>query len=277
MDLYQGTLQHQSITAQSQPRDPCVYEHDINHKRSWVMLSQKGEIQPLEDEQILLRTPGYVSLELSVPKALRTANSSFNVKCDSGFAYVTNRRIIYLAEQPTEAFQSFSAFILDTYDPQPRAGGLLGFGAWRWRAEAKPRAGGGIPGDVPRIEILLIFNHGGVEGFHSKYSLMFERLAHARDVARETGTRITVHDDDLPPYSATGPSGASEQPTPLQPVQLSPTQGQSEAQGQTQTQTQAQQPQSTPNEPPPGYDEAQAQAVEQQFEERDREDAERAQ
>ncbi|KAJ0119440.1 hypothetical protein J7T55_013641 [Diaporthe amygdali] len=269
MDLYQGTLQHQSITAQSQPRDPCLYEYDIDHKRSWVMLNQKGEIQPLEDEQILLRTPGYVSLELSVPKALRTANSNFNVKCDSGVAYVTNRRIIYLAEQPTETFQSFSAFILDTYDPQPRAGGLLGFGAWRWRAEAKPRAGGGIPGDVPRIEILLIFNHGGVEGFHSKYSLMFERLAHARDVARETGTRITVHDDDLPPYSAAEAGDA--------PGQQSGQTSSAPAQSQPEAPAATQQPQPTPNEPPPDYDEAQAQAVEQQFEERDRQDAERAQ
>lgn len=57
------------------------------------MLSQKGEIQPLDDEQILLKTPGYVSLEVSVPKALRTANPNFNVKCDSGVAYVTNRRV----------------------------------------------------------------------------------------------------------------------------------------------------------------------------------------
>lgn len=180
-------------------------------------------------------------------------------------------KIIYLAEQPTETFQSFSAFILDTYDPQPRAGGLLGFGAWRWRAEAKPRAGGGIPGDVPRIEILLIFNHGGVDGFHSKYSLMYERLSHARDVARETGTRITVHDDDLPPYSARGSDSAPQQPQPSQPAQANsaPTQGQTPAQ--------TQQTQPTPNEPPPDYDEAQAQAVEQQFEERDRQDAERAQ
>jgi hypothetical protein len=57
------------------------------------MLSQKGEIQPLEDEQILLKTPGYVSLEISVPKALRTSNPNFSVKCDSGIAYVTNRRV----------------------------------------------------------------------------------------------------------------------------------------------------------------------------------------
>ncbi|KUI52898.1 hypothetical protein VP1G_00501 [Cytospora mali] len=265
MDIYQGTLQHQSITAQSQPRDAdlCLDEHQINHGRSWVMLKQNGEIEPLEDEQILLKTPDYVSLELSVPKGLRTAASNFTIKCDDGVAYVTNRRIIYLAAQPTESFQSFSAFILDTYDPQPRSGGWLGMGAWRWKAEAKPRAGGGIPGDVPRVEVTLIFNHGGIDGFHGKYSLMYERLTHARDVARETGTRITVHDDDLPPYSPTEAGSASNQPAPLQAPQ------------DTGTQTQA--PQPTPNEPPPGYDEAQAQAVEQQFEERDREDAERAQ
>lgn len=141
-------------------------------------------------------------------------------------------------------------------------------GAWRWKAEAKPRAGGGIPGDVPRVEVTLIFNHGGIDGFHAKYSLMYERLTHARDVARETGTRITVHDDDLPPYSPTEAGSVSGQPAPLQPPPPSPPQA-------TDTQTQA--PQPTPNEPPPGYDEAQAQAVEQQFEERDREDAERAQ
>lgn len=103
---------------------------------------------------------------------------------------------------------------------------------------------------------------------------MFERLQHARDVARETGTRITVHDDDLPPYSA-AVSSAPEQSAPLQPAQSSPTSTETQAQAQAQTQTQ--QPQPTPNEPPPGYDEAQAQAVEQQFEERDRQDAERAQ
>lgn len=118
---------------------------------------------------------------------------------------------------------------------------------------------------------MLIFNHGGVEGFHSKYSLMYERLSHARDVARETGTRITVHDDDLPPYSATGAGDAPGQPLPEQPAQAS------SATPQSQAQTQTQQTQPTPNEPPPDYDEAQAQAVEQQFEERDRQDAERAQ
>lgn len=180
-------------------------------------------------------------------------------------------KIIYLACEGTQAFQSFSTFILDTYDPQPQAGGWLGFGAWRWKAEAKPRPAGGIPADIPRVEITFIFNQGGIDAFHSKYSQIYERLSHARDVARETGARITVHDDELPPYTPTdtgasvGVSPSSTQPGPLQASQVSPTTSQSSP------------PQSTPNEPPPGYDEAQAQAVEQQFDERERQDAERAQ
>lgn len=174
-------------------------------------------------------------------------------------------QVIYLAAKPTATFQSFSAFILDTYDPQPRGGGFLGFGAWRWKAEAKPRSGGGIPGDIPRVEFTFIFNSGGIDAFHGKYSLMYERLSHARDIARETGTGITVHDDDLPPYSPT--VAAENSSTPREPSDTP----------QSSNVTGAQQTQPTPNEPPPGYDEAQAQAVEQQFEDRDRQDAERAQ
>lgn len=110
----------------------------------------------------------------------------------------------------------------------------------------------------------MIFNNGGIDAFHSKYALMYERLSHARDVGRETGARITVHDDDLPPYTPTGASGASPQSAPVPSTEAT-----AEAESQL--------PQPTPDEPPPGYDEAQAQAVEQQFDERERQDAERAQ
>lgn len=150
--------------------------------------------------------------------------------------------------------------MLDTYDPQPRSGGgWLGFGAWRWKAEARPRPGGGIPADIPRVEALLIFNDGGMDAFHSKYSIMYERLLHARDVTRETGARVTVHDDDLPAYSPPAAGATvSSQSAPVQPPA---------------TETGDCQPQPTPDGPPPGYDEAQAQAVEQQFDEREQQEA----
>lgn len=97
--------------------------------------------------------------------------------------------------------------------------------------------------------------------FHSKYAIMYERLLHARDVMRETGARVAVHDDDLPAYTPAA-AGASVS-TPATPVQPPP----------TPAETAAPQPQSTPDEPPPGYDEAQAQAVEQQFDEREQQEA----
>jgi hypothetical protein len=93
MDIYLGSLYHASILAQGKARDPCLYSHDIDHERSWVMLGEKGGIQRLDDEQILLRTRSYVGLELSVPTALQTANPVFHVKCDSGFAFITTRRV----------------------------------------------------------------------------------------------------------------------------------------------------------------------------------------
>lgn len=174
-------------------------------------------------------------------------------------------QIIYLAAKPTAAFQSFSAFTLDTYDPQPRPGGFFGLGAWRWKIEARPRPGGHIPADIPRVEVQLIFNNGGMDKFHTKYAVMYERLLHARDVMRETGARVTVHDDDLPAYTPAA-AGASVS-TSAAPVQPPP----------TPAETVASQPQLTPEEPPPGYDEAQAQAVEQRFDEREQQDATRDQ
>ncbi|CAN8098033.1 unnamed protein product [Discula destructiva] len=228
---------------------------------NWVMLKQNGDIEPLEGETVLLRTPGNVSLELKVPDGLRTSHANYSVKCNDGVAYVTTQRMIYLAANPTATFQSFSAFILDTYDPQPRSGGWAGFGAWRWKIEARPRPGGGIPADIPRVEALMIFNNGGMSEFHSKYGVMYERLLHARDVMRETGARVTVHDDDLPAYTPVA-AGASV-PTASAPVEPSPASAENVAL----------QPQLTPNEPPPGYDEAQAQAVEQQFDEREQQQA----
>lgn len=104
MDLYQGTLHHQSIIAPSIPRrescstrrGSCAPEKDADLDElasSWVMLKQNGAIEPLEREVILLKTPDHVSFELCVPKGLRTPHASFTVKCDDGVAYVTNQRV----------------------------------------------------------------------------------------------------------------------------------------------------------------------------------------
>lgn len=72
-------------------RNSCPDETD--NDRSWVMLKQNGDIEPLEGESVLLKSPGRVSLELKVPEGLRTPNAKFSVKCDDGVAYVTTQRV----------------------------------------------------------------------------------------------------------------------------------------------------------------------------------------
>lgn len=105
MDLHLGPMQHQATIASKVASDaavisvrrldskPCSQEKKIDSGCSWVMLKPNGDIEPLEGENVLLKTPDHVSLELRVPQGLRTANSDFSVKCDDGTAYVTNKRV----------------------------------------------------------------------------------------------------------------------------------------------------------------------------------------
>jgi hypothetical protein len=131
-----------------------------------------------------------------------------------------------------------------------------GFGAWSWEGVVTAVPGGGIPPEVLRADLRFTFKDGGMDNFDRKFKTIKERLQHALELARETGTAINIHDETLPAYA---PSSSSAVPVPATGVP--------EPQ-QTRTQQ-------TPDEPPPDYDEAQAQAVGERFEERLREEAER--
>lgn len=72
------------------------FPDETDDARSWVMLKQNGEIEPLEGETVLLKTPGNVSLELKVPEGLRTSSAAFSVKCNDGTAYVTTQRVSHV-------------------------------------------------------------------------------------------------------------------------------------------------------------------------------------
>jgi hypothetical protein len=56
------------------------------------MLSQDGNIVPLQNERILHTSRPRVGLDISVPRELPNAEP-FSVKSDSGTAYITNRRV----------------------------------------------------------------------------------------------------------------------------------------------------------------------------------------
>lgn len=131
MDVHFGSQLHHAIVAANTPRgvafipDPpperTFDEKHTDHGRSWVMLKQNGDIEPLDGESIVLKTPGHVSLGLRVPQGLRTDNSSFSVTCDDGVAYVTNKRVsgtLFLSESHmvtcSNVFRSY------TWPPNPR-------------------------------------------------------------------------------------------------------------------------------------------------------------
>ncbi|CAK7200012.1 hypothetical protein SEUCBS139899_002700 [Sporothrix eucalyptigena] len=289
MDFYQE--QHSYTLA----RNANVNSDDSDEDTSWVMMSREGEVVKLPGEKIYYKVRSRIGLDVSTPKSLPNA-TPFSVKSDSGIVYVTNNRVIYIPARPTETFKSFSAPILDFEDTRVASSF---FGPWSWNAVVKPTVGGGIPSDVPRLELKMTFKEGGHDAFQNKFEVMKERLSYARTLQQETGQVIPTG-EDLPRYEAAAPntSGPSTQPPAPAPVvgsslsasdakerealghfeqsreqqaanataagTIDASQG-SSLRGQTSS--------VTPDEPPPDYEEAQAQAIDNRFEENERQAA----
>ncbi|CAK7265131.1 hypothetical protein SEPCBS119000_001356 [Sporothrix epigloea] len=288
MDFYQE--QHSYTLA----RTANINSDDSDEDTSWVMMSRDGEVVKLPGEKIYYKVRSRIGLDVSTPRSLPNA-TPFSLKSDSGIVYVTNNRIIYIAARPTETFKSFSAPILDFEDTRVASSF---FGPWSWNATVKPTIGGGVPPDVPRLELKLTFKEGGHDAFQSKFEVMKERLSYARTLQRETGQIIPVG-EDLPRYEAAA-TGSSGPPTRSSPVPVAESSRaahdakEAEALAQfahsheQQTTTlaesgidetiprsalAAQTSSATPDEPPPDYEEAQAQAVGMHLEEIARETA----
>jgi WW domain-binding protein 2 len=146
-----------------------------------------------------------------------------------------------------------------------------GFGANYWDAEVRPEPDGNIPSDYARVTMRLTFHDGGHSDWALKYEEIRGRLLHAASVARETGnTQVLnmVTDEQLPEYS---PREGSQPPSQTVAGQVEVEQQAEEAAREREEN------QVLPDEPPPGYDEAQAQAIAMRLDERVREDAERGQ
>lgn len=132
----------------------------------------------------------------------------------------------------------------------------------------RPVPDGNIPSEVTWAKVKLIFNDGGFSDFQAKFVEINGRLHHAAQLAQETGqTHLlhTVHDEELPEYRPRQTAGAASE------AEATAVQEAAEASQRAQ-QSQSQQ---VPDEPPPNYDEAQAQAISMRFDERAREEAER--
>jgi len=186
----------------------------------------------------------------------------------SGVVYLTNRRVIYIPEKPTDKLRSFAAPILNIHDSHVTA---PFFGPNVWQALLQPVHGGGVPtptGGV--VELKLTFKDGGAFDFHTHFERVKERLQQAVEVSRIDGDGAggsagamngvdvsNVNSEDLPVYSE-----QSDGPL-LSPVAASVPQQQPVQQPVDTTPGARPQPRATdnafspPDEPPPGYEEAQ--------------------
>jgi hypothetical protein len=164
--------------------------------------------------------------------------------------------LIYLPGRPSEDFKSFFAPVLNFTDTYIQSSWI---GPWSWSGMVRPVPGGGIPMHIPRLEVKLIFRDGGHSDFQTKFEWLKERLHHAQELGLTPGQNL----EPPPPYEPNTPAG----PDPSEAAPDSTTPADAEEQQQT--------PQPAPDEPPPDYVEAQAQAVTMRYEERMREEAER--
>lgn len=248
--------------------------------KSWVMVSPQSSdpFIKLPNERILYRSPIRTSLTLSSPPNTHSSIQPWSVSSDGGVAYITNQRvrppplshsprapltppqIVYIPTTSSPTLTSFSSPILNLHDTYVRA---PFFGANYWTASVRPVAGGGIPPSLALIDLRMTFREGGAFDYHNVFELIKERLHQAVQAARDAGRSVGgaggvdqavlggLHLEQLPAYepaavAAPGAAAADEV------RRASVVDGQ-----RTESDSVAAQP----DEPPPGYEEAQAQAV----------------
>ncbi|KAK5987883.1 UPF0664 stress-induced protein C29B12.11c [Cladobotryum mycophilum] len=223
---------------------------DPDNADSWVMLNQSGFVK-LGNERILLKLDSRISCELSVPQELRARCTPFQRKSDKGALFLTNKRIVYLPAKPTQEpkFESFSAPILKFQDSTTSSSMWWG---WVWKSDCIPVSGGGVPADLPRIEVKFTFSDGGMMDFNEAYIRLRERLFQYQEMRRELGAGSDVPDEPLPAYEAQ--SNQPEAP-PADTLAVPPP-----------NRSDSSSTRRAPDEPPPNYDEAQAQQLSNRLE-----------
>jgi len=243
------------------------------------MLADDKEFEPLPWERILFKSPARTTLSLQSSNSF-PGKQPFSVQSSGGVAYLTNQRIVYLPTTPTPQLQSFSAPILNLQDAHVSA---PFFGPNVWIAVLQPVTGGGIPPQHAYIEMKMTFKDGGAFDFHTTFEEVKASLSHALEIARESGHTTgqtsnidlsNVHLDQLPAYEEAGGNVAAPAQQIFRPVPISvnntrqpPSTGQGSTVPASNESTTGEQfvP---PDEPPPGYEEAQASSLVNHLEER---------
>ncbi|CAK1365314.1 UPF0664 stress-induced protein [Cercospora beticola] len=233
---------------------------------NWVMTSNDSNtpFTPLPGEQLVHTTPKRVQLSIETPKHYPGKQQKpYSLTHTNGQIFLTNSRVIYLPDKPTADFKSFASPILSLHDSHVT---MPWFGANGWQALVQPVPGGGIP--IPStgvLELNLKFNDNGAFDFHTHYERMRERLQQAAETQRASGGAgtsrsamnggvdvSTVPLEDLPAYSEQSDAPLMA-PTAMGIAQSPVLQQQRDSGVQMGHASDT----SPPNEPPPGYEEAQ--------------------
>lgn len=201
-------------------------------------------------------------------------------------------QLVYLPTNPTPELQSFSCPILNIQDSTVAA---PFFGANYWTAVARPVAGGNIPPAHPFIELKMVFREGGAYDYHTVLEQIKERLHHALSIAREqgqstSGTRgvggvdySNIDLEQLPAYEPAREISDNENAderglaSSFSSSVNHPAANDSGVSGMRSDTIPkpAEASFEPPNDPPPGYEEAQFQAVGIDLDQRLRDEAER--
>lgn len=180
---------------------------------------------------------------------------------------LTSFKIVYLPSNPTPELQSFSSPLLNLQDTYVRA---PFFGANYWTGLCKPVPEGGIPPTNPAVELRLTFKEGGAFDFHTIFEQIKERVHQSYTVSRESGQQgaagaADVHLEQLPAYEPAEGQNApvpevarEEEPAIISPIPIRPTE-RNNSRADVGSSTEPSVP--APDEPPPGYEEVQADAV----------------
>ena len=246
---------------------------------SWVMLDENQNFVPLPKEKVLFTSPPRTTLTLQTPNSYPGKNP-WNASSSGGVAFLTNQRVrltfslhlitqpltplqlVYLPTNPDPQLQSFMAPILHLQDTRISA---PFFGPNVWQGLLKPVTGGGVPAQHPFVELKMTFREGGAFDFHSTFERIRDSLLQAVEQAHANGQEFNpanVHLDELPAYTEGAPQTG---PPPQQPRSGAPSQSLApEPPPVARPSSGGFQP---PNEPPPGYEEAQSSGVRDQMEE----------
>ncbi|KAF2770586.1 hypothetical protein EJ03DRAFT_242318, partial [Teratosphaeria nubilosa] len=232
---------------------------------------------PLPDEQHLFTSPPRIGISITTPSHYPGKQQQpFSISHNGGVLYLTNRRIIYLPDKKTEKLESFAAPLLNLHDSHVSA---PFFGPNVWTAALQPVQGGGLP-IPPRgaVELKFTFRDGGAFDFHTKFEQVKERLQQAMEAQRMNADGSTsmaaagantvdasnVNLEDLPAYQeeSDGPLMSPvviPVPVPVQPSEQRSSGGVVENRRRPEPAT------DVPDEPPPGYEEAQMQRVQEEM------------